>query len=125
MPAHDPMKFATALSAKLATRSRHVCVFLGAGVAQACGLPGVKLLEERVLEALTGDDRGALERELSGRNLEQALSRLRRIAALLAGDGDQTLDDLTAKQATDLDAVVCQKIVKALDIEDAKSDPGV
>ena len=29
MPEHDPLGFATGLSAKLATRSRHVCMFLG------------------------------------------------------------------------------------------------
>src|SRR5882724_11576317 len=98
MPKHKPLDFATSLSAKLATRSRHVCAFLGAGVACACGLPDVVRLQTQVLDALTGDDRSAFEEQLKGRNLEQALSRLRRIAALLTAG--QTLDGLTAAQST-------------------------
>jgi NAD-dependent SIR2 family protein deacetylase len=39
MPDHDPIRFAADLGAKLATRSRHVCAFLGAGVGCTCGLP--------------------------------------------------------------------------------------
>ena len=41
MPEHDPHKFAHELAAKLATRSRHVCAFLGAGVGCASGLADV------------------------------------------------------------------------------------
>jgi hypothetical protein len=121
MAEHDPQKFAHELSAKLATRSRHVCAFLGAGVACACGLPDVVQLQTQVLDALTGDDRKAFEEQLKGRNLEQALSRLRRIAALLTAG--QTLDGLTAAQSTALDAVVCQKIVEKLDITGANLAP--
>lgn len=69
MAEHDPQKFAHELSAKLATRSRQVCAFLGAGVACACGLPGVIHLQTQVLNALTGDDRKAFEEQLKGRNL--------------------------------------------------------
>lgn len=114
MAEHDPQKFAHELSAKLATRSRHVCAFFGAGVACACGLPDVVELQTQVLDALAGDDRKAFEEQLKGRNLEQALSRLRRIAALLTAG--QTLDGLTAAQSSALDAIVCQKIVEKLDI---------
>lgn len=39
MADHDPQEFVTSLAAKLATRSRHVCVFLGAGTSKSCGLP--------------------------------------------------------------------------------------
>jgi hypothetical protein len=118
---HDPQKFAHELSAKLATRSRHVCAFLGAGVARACGLPDVAQLQSQVLDALTGADRQAFEEQLKGRNLEQALSRLRRIAAVLTAG--QTLDGLTAAQAIQLDATVCQKIVEKLDISAANLSP--
>jgi hypothetical protein len=121
MPEHDPLKFVAELSAKLATRSRHVCVFLGAGVSRACGLPDVALLQERILAALGDADRAAFTRELDGRNLELALSRLRRIAALL--DGADTIDGLTGAQASDLDKVVCQKIVQSLDIAAADLSP--
>jgi hypothetical protein len=111
---HNPLKFASDLSAKLATRSRHVCVFLGAGSSRACGLPDITELQKRVLEHLNQDDKTALAQQLTGRNLEQALSRLRRIAALLAPS--QAFDGLTAQQARALDSAVCQAIVRELDI---------
>jgi hypothetical protein len=119
MPEHDPLRFATALSAKLATRSRHVCAFLGAGVASSCGLPDVAKLQDRVLADLGGDDRTAFTSQLEGRNIEQALSRVRRITALLTGDDAQAVDGLTAAQAAALDNAVCKAIVKALDIKGA------
>jgi len=121
MPEHEPLSFVTGLSAKLATRSRHVCAFLGAGVGRACGLPDVAQLQKRVLEDLRIDDRNAFIKELEGRNLEEALSRLRRISALITGD--QTVDGLTATQARALDAAVCQAIVKALDIQGVDTAP--
>jgi hypothetical protein len=49
--------------------------------------------------------------------LEEALTRLRRITALLSGD--QSIDGLTASQAKSLDGAVCQAIVRELDIEGA------
>jgi hypothetical protein len=121
MPGHDPLRFASGLSAKLATRSRHVCIFLGAGVGRACGLPDVAQLQEQVLLELDTDDRIAFTNQLERRNLEEALSRLRRIAALVTGE--QAVDGLTAEQAAALDAAVCQAIVEALDIKGAHLEP--
>jgi hypothetical protein len=121
VPLHDPLKFATELSAKLATRSRHVCLFLGAGASRACGLPDIAQLQELVLNGLAAEKRTALVNQLRGRNLEEALSRLRRIAALVTDM--QTVDGLTAHQAKELDTAVCQSIVKELDIEKAKIVP--
>jgi SIR2-like domain len=115
MPDHDPVRFATDLSAKLATRSRHVCMFFGAGVGCSCGLPDVAKLQGLVLSALDTDDATAFRKQLDKRNLEQALSRLRRMAVLLSTG--QSLDDLTSAQATALDRKVCQEIVKALEIK--------
>ncbi len=116
MPDHNPFSFATSLSAKLATRSRHVCTFLGAGVGKACGLPDVSELQQHVLNDLKEDDRTVFERQLAGRNLEEALSRLRRISALISGE--ETVDGLTAEQAERLDTAVCHAIIKALSIKD-------
>lgn len=121
MPDHDPVRFVTSLSTKLATRSRHVCAFLGAGTSRACGLPDISQLQERVLQKLSEPDRESLNRQLQGKNLEHALSRLRRIAALLTGE--QTVDDLTADQAKKLDAIVCKLIVSELDIANADLSP--
>lgn len=122
MAGHQVVPFVNGLSAKLAARSRHVCGFLGAGAARACGLPDVADLQSQVLGGLEGEQRAAFERQLAGRDLEQALSRLRRIAVLLEGTGDQ-VDDLTAEQAHALDREVCRLIVAALDLTNADVAP--
>lgn len=109
------------VSAKLATRSRHVCTFFGAGTSKACGLPDVAQLQKKVLEQLKAEERALFANQLSGRNLEQALSRLRRISALLTGDAE--LEGLTAKTAAALDKSVCQAIVKELDLSGADLKP--
>ena len=120
MAAHDPVKFVTGLSAKLAARTRHVCAFLGAGTSRACGLPDVSILQSSVLSDLCDDNRAAFEKQLKGRNLEQALSRLRRIAGLITGD--ETVDDLTDAKASELDATVCASIVRQLSIDHAEME---
>ncbi len=121
MPTHNPQEFATSLSAKLATRSRHVCLFLGAGVARACGLPDVSDLQECVCSDLTDRDREVFEHQLEGRNIEQVLSRLRRISGLITGS--ETVDGITASEAKALDASVCNAIVRALNINKADLTP--
>lgn len=121
MQTHDPLHFASSLDAKLASRSRHVCILLGAGVARACGLPDLERLQSQVVASLDDDARRALESQLAGRDLEQALSRLRRIAALL--EGESTLDDLTGVQADNLDKATCKAIVRELDSSRADLSP--
>ena len=78
-------------------------------------------LEERVKNQLQGDDKQHLLRQLEGRNLEQALSRIRRVAALL--DGDTELEGLTREAATNLDKVICQAIVSELSVDEANLEP--
>ena len=121
MPNHDPLQFTASLSAKLATRSRHVCVFLGAGAGTACGLPDMEGLKQHVLQRLNEQDRTALEAQLADRTLEQVLTRLRRISALISGE--ETVDGLTAPQAQTLDAVVCHAIVTALNVNEVNLAP--
>jgi hypothetical protein len=118
---HNPSKFAMGVSAKLAARSRHVCTFFGAGTSKACGLPDVAQLQAKVLADLGAGEKALFEMQLNGRNLEQALSRLRRISALLTGT-DQ-LEGLTAATAITLDKNVCQAIVKELDLASADTKP--
>jgi len=124
VPSHEIQPFAAELSAKLAARSRHVCLFLGAGASRACGLPDVGQLRDRVLERLDPEDRAAFATQLENRDLEQALSRLRRIAILLAG-ADQTVDGLTAEGAARLDRSVCRGIVEALNTDVADHRPAL
>jgi hypothetical protein len=106
----------------MATRSRHVCIFLGAGASRACGLPDISDLQQRILDGLEGDQKNAFDSQLEGRNLEHALSRLRRIGGLLDNDIDQ-VDGLTRLQADELDRKVCGLIVAALDISGADLSP--
>lgn len=119
--AHDPVEFANDLGAKMASASRHLCLFLGAGASKACGLPDVEELQQKVLDGLGSEHRNAFTIQLDGRDLEQALSRLRRIAALL--EGEEVLDGLSAEDATTLDKAVCREVVRALDTTEANTKP--
>jgi hypothetical protein len=74
-------------------------------------------LQGKVLSALKPEDSEPFKKQLETRNLEQALSRLRRISALVSGD--QLVDGLSSSQASLLDSAVCQEVVKALAIDDA------
>lgn len=121
MANHDPLRFTTGLGAKLATRSRHICTLFGAGTSKAAGLPDISQLQTRVLARLDDTQRARLEAQLDGRNLEQGLSRLRRIAALLVGE--QVLDGLTAAAAVDLDRAICRAIIAEVDIHGANLSP--
>ena len=125
MPAkgHSPMSFVNDLGAKLATRSRHVCVFMGAGVGKACGLPDLEDLKQLVLSGLDCESRNSLDRQLRNHNLEEALSRIRRIAALVSGE--DTVGGLNAAQATALDENICRQIVEALSVEAADKSPAI
>jgi hypothetical protein len=120
-PTHDPVDFAQELGRKLSTRSRHVCTLFGAGVSRACGLPDVAALQEAVAKDLKGVDRKTFKSMLKGRNLEEVLSRLRRIAALL--ENGQKLGGLDKKGAEALDAKICAAVVSHLALEKADIDP--
>ncbi len=118
---HDPLDFAEELGRKLAARSRHVCTLFGAGVSRACGLPDVSGLQKAVAAKLSKADREAFGALLEDRSLEEGLSHLRRVAALL-GDG-QELAGLDKKGAEELDAKICAAIVSSLDHKDEKIAP--
>ncbi len=75
-----------------------------------------------MVAALPDPKKALFEAQLVGRNLEQALSRLRRIAALLEGSAD-TLGGLDAKAASELDAEVCRLIIEHLDVGGADLAP--
>ena len=111
-PAHDLVAVVGELSTKLATRSRHVCVLLGAGASVGAGLPDLAGLTSEVLDALGKDDKTILGELLKGRNLEQAITRLRRIEALL--EKDEKVNGLDKANAIRLDAEVCDAIIAAI-----------
>ncbi|MEE9402529.1 MAG: SIR2 family protein [Desulfobacteria bacterium] len=81
----------------------------------------MKELQERVVSDLKAGDKKAFQRQLKGRNLEEALTRIRRIAALVIDKNE--FDGLTNKKAKALDSAVCKAIVKALDIQNANLEP--
>ena len=121
MVIHDVALFASGLSAKLASRSRHVCAFLGAGTSKACGLPDVAALQASIKVRLVGEELEAFERLTKSRNLEQVLSRLRRIQAIVE-DGD-VVDNLNKESAASLDAHICEIIIEELSMDQANLDP--
>ncbi|MBM7387128.1 hypothetical protein JOE37_000122 [Clavibacter michiganensis] len=104
--------FAGGLGAKLATRSRHVCTFFGAGTSKAAGLPDVAELTERISKRLSGEDRRAFTSLAQRYTLEQGLSRLRRIQALV--EKAEAVDGLTQERARSLDAKICAIISSEL-----------
>lgn len=125
MTQHDVVRFVDGISAKLATRSRHVCVFLGAGAGRACGLPDVNGLQKLIIESLTGEQKELVQAQFEQRNLEQFLSRLRRIATLLddSSDDGAAVDGLDAEGARALDEDLCRIIVDALHVTGADLRP--
>ena len=121
MLTHNVANFAGGLSTKLATRSRHVCTFFGAGTSKACGLPDVVQLTAKILAGLKGEQLESFNRITSSRNLEQALSRLRRIQAVV--EGSDVVDGLTKEQAKALDLAICKLIIGELSAVDAEMGP--
>jgi hypothetical protein len=119
---HDPAKFADSLGSKLSARSRHVCVFLGAGASKACGLPDVATLQELVVAGLNAGQQTAFDKQRKGRTFEEALSRVRRIETLLR-DASGKVDGLNAGAAAALDRDVCRLIVKHLQEAKVELEP--
>lgn len=120
MQTHEPLSFVSGLSAKLASRSRHTCLFLGAGTSRACGLPDLNQLTDRVLSKLEPAEKTLFEAQMIGGNLETGLSRLRRISTLLRENQD--LEGLSRITAKALDRKICSLISGELHLEDADLD---
>ena len=73
------------------------------------------------MDRLETVDKERLIRQLQGRNLEQALSRVRRLAALLENESE--LEGLNRETASSLDRKVCQAIVDELSVDNANMGP--
>jgi hypothetical protein len=86
-------------------------------------LPDVTELQSKVLEDLSDEQKAKFEEQLGKGNLEEALSRVRRIAALL--EGGDSVDGLTGSDAHALDKAVCGAIVKSLSLDTADLDPAL
>lgn len=125
---HDPFEVATLFARKIATRERHVCFLLGAGASRSSGLPDMAGLKSQITDKLRielapgqplmGDesdkrDSVALQTALETRSIEQALTWLRKIAALLDNE-DDTVGGLNKSQAGALDKKLSTHIMAAI-----------
>lgn len=118
---HDAQKIASELTGKLAARSRHVCMLLGAGAGKAAGLPDFDELKEAVLDRIDAQDREIVEKIFSGRTIEDALSWIRKVASVL--DDDLTLAGLNKATASRLDQLICKAVIDCVDSPAARVEP--
>lgn len=123
VPKLDPESVATELASKLSARTRHVSFLLGAGAAKAAGLPDLTGLQNAVLESphLNAKQRTDAEKLFAKRNLEEALSYLRRLGTIL--DTGESLGGLDSKSAQELHTALTNAIVPALDTSSASREP--
>lgn len=89
-----------------------MCLLTGAGTSQAAGLPGIHRLAEHVLSEADDQDRPLIQDLLDGRNIEEALSRVRRIGALLQ-DGE-TFETFSREIAERVDQTMSRSIISAI-----------
>ncbi len=117
----DPEIITTELAGKLSARTRHVCVFIGGGAPHSAGLPDLKGLQAAVISSLDKKYKGQVESLLQTRNLEEALSYLRRLSAIL--DEGQHLGEFTADTVAKLDKAITHAIIPALNHDLANREP--
>lgn len=119
---HDPSKFIEELTTKLASDSRHVCFFFGAGTGAPCELPLMSDLEKKVKNNLNGKHNGVTDNLFSSRDLEEALTYLRLIVEL---DINGQINGIDREKAEELDELICQEIIEALAIKNANIKPAI
>lgn len=110
--AYDIVKIVRELSVALATHSRHVCLLLGAGASVSADLPDMRGLTVKVLESLSSSDKDIIGDLLKERNLEQVLTRLRRIAALT--DDGEKIGGVDKATSLRLDSQICDIIIQSI-----------
>lgn len=111
----DPENITTELAGKISARTRHVCVLIGGGAPHSAGLPDLEGLQAAVISSLANDHKSQAEALLDKRNLEEALSYLRRLSVIL--EQGQQLGEFTADGAAELDNAMTQAIIPALNLE--------
>jgi len=119
---HDVNHFCAGLTARLATRARHLCVLLGAGASCSAGLPTMTGLENELITTLPPRFTKLFQSQLSGRNLESTLSRIRSIKHLLADDKTAKIEAMDSALAIELDQAICKAIVTAVDLSKTNED---
>lgn len=119
----DPESVATELAGKLSARTRHVCALLGAGASRSAGLPDLSGLQTAVGKSalLTAAQQKQVADLFTSRNLEEVLSYLRRLVAIL--DDGQSLGQFNAASAKSLQTAITSAIIPALDQTAANREP--
>jgi hypothetical protein len=115
---HDLLSTAIEIREQLASESRRLLFFFGAGTSMAVGLPGVIALTKQIAEALQEPQKeqfGKLQKELpKNANVETILDRLRTLRQLIGDDHAKKYDGLKRADAEKLDAAICQAISEAV-----------
>lgn len=111
---HDPLKAAIELREQLASETRRLLFFLGAGTSMAAGLPGILALTKQVSERLIEPQKSGFAR-LCGEipndpNVEMVLDRIRTLRDLIGENKNKEYDGFNRDDAQKLDAAICQAI---------------
>lgn len=118
---HDAKEFATELASQQASSERRLRILLGAGASQSAGLPDLAGLGRGVLARTKPDFGKTVEELFHGRNLEQALTRLRKIASLL--EAGETFAELGVTEAQALEKAMTEAIVQEILAVSTSSNP--
>lgn len=117
-PSYDITRCVSEFLEKLADRRRHVSFLIGSGCSKAVGLPDISELGQKVAEALSTNEQvaQAYESLSNGRNIEEVLTRIRAIGAVV-DETNPSIGGLSATGAKDLDGAICGAIHQAVSIE--------
>src|SRR6267378_3430221 len=111
---HDPLNAAIELREQLASETRRLLFFLGAGTSMAAGLPGILALTEQVSERLAEPQKSGFARICAeipnDPNVETVLDRIRILRDLIGENNNKEYDGFKRDDAQKLDAAICQAI---------------
>lgn len=108
---HSPGAEASSFASKLASRSKHVCILVGAGASCAVGLPDVDRLKQQVLVRIEAN-KAVANKLLADMSLEEGLTHLRKLQTVLRDDDE--LRGITGDVARALDADICGAVTQCL-----------
>src|SRR5262245_21340987 len=109
---HDPGDFAKELASQQASSDRRLRLLFGAGASLAGGYPTLATLGKAVQARVTRSHGKVVDDLFAGRNLEEVLTRVRRISGVLAAG--ETLGGLDPDTAQDLEQAITGAIVSEL-----------
>ncbi len=115
---HDPLNAALEIREQLASDSRRLVFFFGAGTSMAVGLPGIDKLtttiHAQLPEALKLRFKALLKEMPDGSNVEHVLDRIRTYRELIGEDPRKEYDGLDASSAKEMDLAICQAISESV-----------